>query len=150
MDWDFVLAGAHHLVVFTLVALLAAEFALIRPGLSGDRVRQLARIDAAYGAVAGLVIVVGILRVMFGAAGWDYYAGNHAFWAKMSAIVIVGLLSIPPTLSIRRWVKAGEGRNDFAPEAGEITANRRFVHLQAGVLVLVPIFAAAMARGYGS
>jgi putative membrane protein len=150
MDWDFLLAGAHHLAVFTLVALLAAEFALIRPGLSGDRVRQLARIDAAYGAVAGLVIVVGILRVIFGAAGWDYYSGNHAFWGKMSAIVIVGLLSIPPTLAIRRWVKAGEGRDGFAPEPGEIAANRRFVHLQAGVLVLVPIFAAAMARGYGS
>jgi len=147
---DLVLASAHHVAVFTLVALFAAEFAILRPGLSGARVTQLARIDAAYGAMAGLVIVVGILRVIFGAGSWEYYMGNHAFWGKMVAFVVVGLLSVPPTLAFRRWVKAGAGAPDYAPPGAEIAANRRFLHLQAGVLLLIPIFAAAMARGYGS
>ena len=111
---------------------------------------QLARIDAAYGAVAGIVIVVGILRVIFGAIGWEYYVGNHAFWGKMAAFVVMGLLTIPPTLAFRRWVKAGSGAADYAPPSAEIAANRRFLHLQAGVLLLIPIFAAAMARGFGS
>lgn len=150
MDWDLVLASAHHLAVFTLVALFAAEFALLRPGLSGARIRQLARIDAAYGAVAGLVIAVGVLRIFFGSVDAGYYWGNHAFWGKMGAFAIMGLLTIPPTLAIRRWEKAGAGLADYAPPTEEIRANRRFVHLQAGVLVLIPIFAAAMARGYGS
>ena len=44
---DLILASAHHVAVFTLVALFAAEFALLRPGLGGARVVQLARIDAA-------------------------------------------------------------------------------------------------------
>jgi putative membrane protein len=34
--------------------------------------------------------------------------------------------------------------------ATEIATSRRFIHLQAGMLVLIPIFAAAMARGYGA
>ena len=67
MDWDLVLAGGHHLAVFTLVAIFAAEFALVRPGLSGQRVAQLARIDGAYGAIAMLVIAIGLLRIFFGA-----------------------------------------------------------------------------------
>lgn len=146
---DLVLASAHHVAVFSLVALFAAEFALLRPGLSGARVTQLARIDAAYGAVAGIVIAVGILRVIFGAIGWEYYVGNHAFWGKMAAFVVMGLLTIPPTVAFRRWVKAGAGAPDYAPPTAEIVANRRFLHLQAGVLLLIPIFAAAMARGYG-
>ncbi|NGP16742.1 DUF2214 family protein [Devosia aurantiaca] len=146
MDWDFVLACAHHLAVFTLVGIFAAEFALLRPGIGASQVRQLAKVDAAYGAVAGLVIVVGIIRVIFGDMGWQYYLGNHAFWGKMTAFLIMGLLTVPPTIAIRRWDKAGAG----APPANEVAASRRFVHLQAGVLLFIPIFAAAMARGYGS
>ncbi len=150
MDWDLVLASAHHLAVFTLMAIFAAEFALLRPGLTGPRIRQLASIDAAYGAAAGLVVVVGLLRVLFGAVDASYYWGNHAFWGKMAAFVVMGLLTIQPTISIRRWVNAGAGQQDYAPPASEIATSRRFIHMQAGVLLLIPIFAAAMARGYGS
>ena len=146
MDIDLILASSHHLVVFLLVAIFAAAFALLRPGLAGNRIGQLARIDAAYGGVAMLVIVVGVLRVIFGASGWEYYVSNYAFWAKMAAFLVMGLLTVPPTLAIRRWLKAGQ---DYVVPAEEISANRRFIYLQAGVLVLIPIFAAAMARGYG-
>lgn len=149
MDVDLILAIGHHLGVFGLVAIIAAEFALLRPGLAGTRLGQLARIDGAYGGVAGLVIVVGVLRVIYGASGWEYYATNHVFWAKMAAFLVVGLLSIQPTIAIRRWRKASQSDAAYAVPDGEIAASRRFIHLQAGVLVLIPIFAAAMARGYG-
>ena len=59
LDLNLVLAIAHHLAVFTLVAIFAAEFALLRPGIEGKRLTQLSKIDGAYGAVAGLVVVVG-------------------------------------------------------------------------------------------
>ena len=146
---DLALAIAHHLVVFTLLALFAAEFALLRPGLETTRIGQLARIDAAYGGVAGLVVVVGIVRVVFGAMGWEYYVGNFAFWGKMIAFAIMGLLTVPPTLAMRRWLKAAAEPAYQVPVA-EIAASRRFLHLQAGVFVFIPVFAAAMARGYGS
>lgn len=146
MDIDLILAIGHHLMVFLLVAIFAAEFALLRPGLAGARIGQLARIDATYGGVAALVIVVGVLRVIFGASGWEYYLGNFAFWAKMAAFLVMGLLTVPPTLAIRRWLKAGE---DYVVPDAEISASRRFIYLQAGILVLIPSFAAAMARGYG-
>ncbi len=144
MDWDLALAGAHHLAVFTLVAIFAAEFALLRPGLASDRLPQLARLDAAYGGVATLVILVGVARVIFGSMGWEYYVANTAFWAKMAAFGVMGALTVPPTLAIRRWLKVG------APVETEIAGARRYLHLQAAALLLIPLFAAAMARGYGS
>ena len=149
MDIDLLLAIAHHLVVFTLVGLLAAEFALLRPGLTGSRIHQLARVDVAYGGVAALVIVVGVLRVIFGASGWEYYVTNYAFWAKMAAFLVVGLLTIPPTIAIRNWAKATQAEAGYAVPADELSSSRRYVHIQAAVLVLIPIFAAMMARGYG-
>ena len=149
MDIDLLLAIGHHLAVFTLVAVFAAEFALLRPGLSGTRIGQLARLDGAYGGVAALVIVIGVLRVIFGASGWEYYVGNTVFWAKMGAFLIMGLLTIPPTIAIRRWLKAIEGDAAYAVPAAELSASRRYLYLQAITLILIPAFAAAMARGYG-
>ena len=149
MDIDLALAIAHHLVVFLLVAILAAEFALLRPGLSTARIAQLARIDAAYGAVATLVILVGVFRVIFGASGWEYYVANSAFWAKMAAFLVMGLLTVPPTLAVRRWLKASQSEAAYSVPSAEIATSRRYLNLQVGVLVLIPIFAAAMARGYG-
>lgn len=147
MDIDLGLAIAHHLAVFTLVALFAAEFTLLRPGLAGPRLGQLAKIDAAYGAMAGVVIVVGIIRVIFGASGWEYYVASHAFWGKMAAFLAVGLLSIQPTMAIRKWLKASRAGESYLVPESEIATSRRFVHIQAGVLLLIPILAAAMARG---
>ena len=144
-DADLVLAIAHHLAVFTLIGIFAAEFALLHPGIEGRRLLQLGRLDAAYGAVAGLVVVVGIIRVIFGGAGWEYYVGNWAFWAKMVAFLLVGLASIPPTLAIARWRKAGTAPSDAA-----VTAARRFLYAEAALLLFIPTFAAAMARGYGA
>lgn len=150
MDIDFVLAIAHHLAVFTLVAVFAAEFALLRKGLTGPRIRQLASLDAAYGGIAALVIVVGVLRVIFGAGGWQYYVSNFAFWGKMGAFLAMGLLTIPPTIAIRKWPQAGKEFPDYVVPPAQIVTGHRYLYLQAAFLVLIPTFAAAMARGYGS
>ena len=147
---DLILAIAHHLAVFTLVAIIAAEFALLRPGIEGKRLGQLGALDGAYGGVAGLVIIIGIIRVIFGSAGWEYYVGNWVFWAKMVAFIGVGLSSIPPTMAIARWRKTAKAEAGFTPTAPDVSVARRFLYLQAGLLVLIPSFAAAMARGYGA
>jgi putative membrane protein len=146
---DLILAIAHHLSVFTLAGLLVAEVVLLRPDLSPGRIRQLGAIDAAYGAVAGLVIVVGILRVIFGATGPDYYIHNWAFWLKMAAFLLVGLLSIPPTLAILGWRRRLASDPAFSPDAATIGGLRRFYIAELVAFALIPIFAAAMARGYG-
>jgi len=143
---DLLLAILHHFLVFTLAGLLAAELALVRPGLSDQNLALLGRIDGAYGGVAMAVVVVGICRVVFGLKGWEYYVSNHAFWGKMVAFVIVGLLSIRPTLRILAWRRSGA-----SPVAdGEIAAVRSWIRGEVFFLALVLVFAAAMARGIGA
>jgi putative membrane protein len=146
---DLILAIAHHLAVFTLVGLFAAEFALLRPGIGPDRLRQLARIDRTYGIVAGIVIIVGFSRVFFGASGPSFYFPNPVFWMKIGAFIIVGLLSIPPTMSILGWVRAAKGSDAYTLPVEKAERARRFLYAEAIVLLFIPMFAAAMARGYG-
>ena len=61
MTTDAWLAIIHHLAVFGIAAVLAAEWALVRPGLSAAEIRRLVRIDSAYGALAAVVLSAGLL-----------------------------------------------------------------------------------------
>ena len=145
---DLILAIAHHLCVFTLAGLLIAEVALLRPNLSPERIRQLGAIDTAYGAMAMLIIVIGVLRVIFGDKGADYYLHNWAFWLKMAAFILVGLLSIPPTMAIIGWRRKVAADPKFSPDAATISGLRRFYVGESISGAFIPAFAAAMARGY--
>lgn len=146
---DLILAILHHLAIVTLIVLLAIEFALLRPGLSSSDLRRVVNVDAAYGAGAGLVVVVGICRVMWGAKGPDFYLSNPWFWAKMASFAAIGLLSIPPTLALLTWRKAIRQDGSFLPLPAEVARLRRFLHAEVALLGLVVVFAAAMAR-YGA
>jgi putative membrane protein len=142
---DLVLAIAHHGLAFLLAALLAVELALVRPGLDARSLPLLGRIDGAYGMAAGLLILIGVCRVIFGLKGWEFYVQNPVFWLKMAAFAAVGLLSIPPTMRIVRWRRAASAA---VPEA-EIIALRFWLKAEAGSFALILVFAAAMARGFG-
>ena len=143
-----VFAIAHHLLVFSLAGIIAAELALVRRGMSAADVRRVATADAFYGLLAVLILVVGFSRAAWGAKGWAYYAENPWFQAKMASFLAVGLLSIPPTVRFIRWRRALKRGDIEAPPEGEIVAVRRWLLVEAGFLALVPAFAATMA-GWG-
>ncbi len=145
---DLILAIAHHLLVFALVAVMAIEAALVRPGLSTGLLPRLAKIDAGYGALAMTIIAVGIGRVVFGAKGADFYLSNPWFWGKMIAFAAIGILSIGPTLTFTRWRRAASADPAFAPPAQAIQRIRRFIIAELALLPIVLACAAAMAR-YG-
>jgi putative membrane protein len=140
---DLSLAIAHHLLVFSLFGIVFAEFFALRPGLDGDALARLARLDLVYGIVAGLIIFVGFSRAIFAAKGWHYYMHNGFFWAKIGTFALIGLASVPPTLAYLRWRKAG------APSDQEIKRVRFYLHLELALFVPLLGFAAAMGRGYG-
>jgi putative membrane protein len=147
---DFLLASVHHLIVFGIAAVLAAELALMRPAaMSPHTVRLLGRFDAVYGGLALAILAVGFARVWFGAKGPDFYLHNPVFWAKIGAFLVVGLVSIRPTLRILAWQKAVRANAAFVPPAQEIGSLRRQMLVEIHVFALIPVFAAAMARGIG-
>jgi putative membrane protein len=95
------------------------------------------------------IIVVGFARVFFGAKGPSAYLPNPFFWTKIGVFLIVGLLSVPPTLRFIRWRRQAGADPAFSPSETEIGAARRFILAEACLFPFIPAFAAVMARGYG-
>jgi len=94
-------------------------------------------------------VVVGFIRATVAAKGWAYYAVNVFFWAKIATFVVVALLSIVPTVAIIRWRNVLKSDAAFAPPADAIRRVRGYLWAEAALFLLLPVFAAAMARGYG-
>ncbi|THD68674.1 DUF2214 family protein [Phenylobacterium sp.] len=141
---DLILAIAHHILVFSLFGVLFGELVLVKKGVDLATVTRVGRIDLMYGVLAGLIVVVGFSRAIFAAKGWLYYSHNLFFHLKVGTFIVIGLLSIPPTLAYIRWRRAGATPTDV-----QVAAARRWLWAEMVLFALLPAFAAAMARGYG-
>ena len=140
------MATLHHLCAFTLSACLIYEFVAFRRGLGVDEARRIQRVDLWYGISAGLLVAVGLLRVFFFEKGAPFYAANLMFWIKMVLFVIVGLLSIYPTIRYIKWNPTlAENRSPEIPDA-EYKNIRLLLSLEIIGLALILFAAPAMAR----
>ena len=146
---DLAFAIAHHILIFALAGVIAFEVGVVKPGLTARDIARVGRADAWYGILALLILVVGFARANFAAKGWDYYSHNHFFWAKIGTFALVGVLSVQPTVQYIRWRRALKTDPTALPGDGAIKTVRRFLWLEVFFFALIPVFAAAMARGYG-
>jgi putative membrane protein len=141
---DLTLACAHHVLIFVIFGTLFGEMVALNGALDGAVLKRVARLDLIYGVAAALVILAGFGRAIFAAKGWNYYSHNGFFWAKIATFALIGVISIKPTLAFIRWKKSGA-----LPDAAALRGVRLLLHVELTLFVLLPMFAAAMARGYG-
>jgi putative membrane protein len=146
---DWLLASFHHVAVFLLAAILSAELALTAGALDDRTVFRLARVDAWFGIMAAVALAAGLARLFFGAKGVHYYIANTFFWIKMALFLAVGVVSVAPTLSFIQWRRRVRDSAAFRPPVHEVARLRRALYAEALLFALIPICAAAMARGYG-
>lgn len=143
------MAFLHHLFAFTLSACLVYEFIAFRKNMSVDEMRRIQRVDLVYGISAGLLLLVGFLRVFLYEKGWAFYMQSPFFWVKMATFLIVGLLSIGPTMRFIRWnISFSQGQTPALTEA-EVNRTRLILWLEMAGLVVILLSAAFMARGIG-
>jgi putative membrane protein len=140
-------AFLHHLCAFTLVSAVAIEFSLIRQQLTLESARRLQVTDLVLGVAAGALFVIGLLRVFFFEKGADYYFHSYAFLTKFSLFIIVGLLSIIPTMEFLSWrgaIQAGQVPVMAAAKRKRVIA---VLHAELAAIVVILLCAAIMARG---
>src|SRR5271154_3053177 len=146
---DWALASAHHLAIFTLAAILAFELAVTANEIDARTIERLARIDAWYGVAAAVVLAAGAARVMFGAKGPQYYMANAFFWTKMGLFLLIGRMSVAPTMRYLVWRRAARADPSYRPELDAVRFVRRVLWTEVALFAGLPLCAAAMARGFG-
>jgi putative membrane protein len=147
---DAALSFLHFVFLLILAGALSAELFILRLPVNATVARLLLRVDLFYAIAAVGLILAGFARAIWGAAGWDYYASQPFFWAKLGGFVAIGLISIVPTLSYFRWVKAAAADAGFLAPDAEVQRVRLMAMIEIHLLVLVIAFATLMARGIGS
>ena len=140
-------AFLHHVCAFTLVSAVAIEFALIRGELTLSSARRLLVTDIVLGIAAGALLVIGLLRVFLFEKGASYYFHSHAFLTKFSLFIVVGLLSIIPTVEFLSWRDAVEAGQVPAINAKKLRQVTAVIHGEIFAIVIILVCAAIMARG---
>lgn len=144
MTIDIIIRYLHFLGILTWACTLVAEWVILRPELSRAELQRLARIDGVYGLSAIVVVATGLVQWLAVGKPADFYTGNMIFYTKVSLAVVVGLLSIYPTVFFLRERK-GEA-DDLVTIPARV---RQFIRWELILLTIIPLLAALMANGVG-
>ena len=149
MTLEAILSYLHLLAILTMVVFVASEAALCRAQwLNAAVVERLAKVDRIYGIAALAVLATGVTRTLLGVKGTAWYWSNPLLHMKLTLFVVVGVISIFPTLTFLRWRKAVRADGSLPNEA-QIARARRLVMVQAHIIAVIPLLAVFLARGYG-
>ncbi len=143
------IAYFHYLSFMLCFAALAVERIKLRS--NPDRKEAIAMIatDIVYGLAGLTLLVTGILRVLYFGQGSEFYTQNPLFWIKVSIFIVVGLLSLYPTITYVMWafpISKGE-----LPKVNSQLVDRLklITSIELIGFAFIPLFATLMARGIG-
>ncbi len=140
---DVLIRYAHLFFVLVLAVTLIIENIAIAPTISREDARNLLKVDGLYGLSAGLVAIFGLSLWLWVGKPAAFYTGNPVFHAKLGVFVLIGLLSIIPTVFFLRLRKSDQ--ESIAVPASVI----RVLRVELLLLVIIPVLAFLMARGVG-
>jgi putative membrane protein len=142
------LASVHLLGLGVGLGAVWARGRALRGQLDATGLRRVFYADSWWGLAAVLWIGTGLARLLSSVEkGTAYYLHNHLFWGKMGCFVLILLLELTPMVALIKWrTQVGRGQHPDTHAAGRLAS---ISVLQAALVVLMVLFATAMARGFG-
>ena len=148
MTLEAVLAAIHIVAILTLVVFLSSEAALCRTEwMNAAVVRRLARLDMIYGIAAGVLLLSGVARVVWGVKGMGWYVSQPLFHLKITLFVVAALMSIKPSIDIRRWLKTLNADGSL-PADEAVRRTRRWIMWQSHLIPVIAVIAVFWTRGW--
>jgi putative membrane protein len=142
-------AFLHHVAAFLVVATLMAELVLLKNELTLSSARSVLRMDMVYGIAATVLLVAGFVRVFYTEKGEAYYFASGTFLGKLALFIIVGAISIYPTVKFLSWRKALREQRLPELDAGARSKIRMLIHIELTLIFVIILLAVMMARGIG-
>ncbi|MCF2946859.1 DUF2214 family protein [Paraglaciecola aquimarina] len=144
---DILVRYLHFIGIIVLAGTLVAEHMLLVGQVSIEQMKKIARIDMVYGVSALVVLAAGLTLWFWVGKPTEFYTKNGVFHTKVTLFVVMGLLSIYPTVFINKSINKAS-----RPEESLITIPKRVINIiraELACLVLIPLLAVFMAKGYG-
>lgn len=140
IDMTTLFTYLHFIGFIALGMFLAIEYAVLRKPLDDTNLDFIRKTDLFYGLSALWVLGTGMARI-FLEKGWDYYSSNPFFWSKIALFVVMGVVSLLPTLTFIRNKNAGD------ISAMRYVRVKQTILFQILALFIIPFLAICMARG---
>ena len=139
----------HYIAIMALMGSLISEHLILKPGISGQQIKSLAGIDLVYGIAAIVVLATGLLRWFVYGKGSEFYLSNPIFHAKLTLFVIIGVLSIFPTVKFLKWKKQIRKGENPAIDDKAVKRLLMFIRIELLLVAILPLLAVMIARGAG-
>jgi len=142
---EILLRYLHFISIFALVSSVVAEHLLLKKEMTRREIRRMAFIDSIYGLAAILVVAAG-LSLWFGVGkSAAYYSQNWIFLTKVGLAILMGLLSIYPTVFFIKNRKGDPEESLSIPSSIVWT-----IRIELLIILTIPLLATLMARGIGA
>jgi putative membrane protein len=145
MTLELALRYLHFISIFGIVGTLVSEHLLLKPIVKRSEILRLSRIDAVYG-LAALTLLAAGFTLWLGGIGkpTSFYSQNWIFHLKLTCFIVIGLLSIYPTVFFIKKRK-GEPTDEVVIPKGIFWC----IRIELTLLFIIPLLAGLMSRGVG-
>lgn len=133
----------HFIGILALFSSIALEHTLLKREMNSAEFARLSTIDLVYGVSAVLVLLAGLVLWLVVSKPSEFYSLNPVFHVKVSLFVLVGLISIYPTVYFLK------NRKHSAPMISVPKSIIMAVRMELLLLLVIPLLAVLMAQGYG-
>lgn len=141
---EIVIRTLHFVSVLTLVAAVVVQHWGLRRVMTRTEIGRLQRMDIVYAISVVGVLATGFLQWLAVGKPADFYTANGVFHIKLALFLVVGLISIYPSIFF--------SRNRKGDPDTQVTMPRLIVWSVRTELILLfamPLLATLMARGIG-
>jgi len=145
MDSLVLIRYFHFVSIFGVVATVTAQHLMLKDSMTRGEIARISKIDAVYGISALLVLLFGSLLWFVVGKPAQYYTSNWIFHVKLTLFILVGLISIIPTVYFLKTRK-GDPEEVVQLPKKIIMA----IRMELLLLFIIPLLAAMMAYGAGS
>ena len=144
MTLEIIIKYVHFLSIFAIVAALSGEHLLLKDQLSRKEIRRISILDTIYGISALTLLLAGLSLWLWVGKPADFYSKNWIFHLKLTLFIIIGLLSIYPTIFFLKQRKGDETEKVDVPKRVKM-----MIRLELLLLFIIPLLASLMAKGIG-
>jgi len=144
MTTDILIRYFHFLGIFVIFAAVLGQHLLLRGTVTRAIIAKAQRFDLAYAVAVIIVLGTGLLQWFSGSKPAVFYSSNPVFHTKFTLFLVIGLVSIYPSVYM--------GKQKKGDPTELVTIPKGLVHsirIELLLLVAMPLLAVIMAKGLG-